>query len=344
MRIGYVPYRRDLMAPADRRRFPYWAERRGVEFELADLEEAYDLVVVTPRADLLRWSRYRPGACRLVFDIVDSYLDIPRSNPKALLRGPAKFLAREARSPFFNYRKALERIMQRADAVTCATPEQAAAIQPFCSNVHPVLDAQTRMITRVKEDYGIGSPVKLVWEGLGENVRWFEEVRAPLTALNRQTPLQLHLVTATRFKQVSQRFWTRDTAKIAARCFDAVEVHEWTEAGVSQVATACDLALIPLPLHRPLETGKPESKLISFWRMGMPTVASATPAYARVMQAAGQDLCCSSDEEWITVLTRLAGDREARESAGRGGRAYAEREYSDDRLLAVWDAALGMST
>ena len=48
------------------------------------------------------------------------------------------------------------------------------------------------------------------------------------------------------------------------------------------IATGCDLAVIPLPLDRPLERGKPESKLVSFWRMGMPVVTSSTPAYRRV--------------------------------------------------------------
>ena len=57
-------------------------------------------------------------------------------------------------------------------------------------------------------------------------------------------------------------------------------VTQWSET-VSVIATACDLAVIPLPLDRPLERNKPETKLISFWRMGLPVVTSATPAYVR---------------------------------------------------------------
>ena len=56
-----------------------------------------------------------------VFDLVDSYLDVPRTDLKALLRGPAKFVAREARQPFFSYRRAIERLLERSDAVTCAS-------------------------------------------------------------------------------------------------------------------------------------------------------------------------------------------------------------------------------
>jgi glycosyltransferase involved in cell wall biosynthesis len=115
-------------------------------------------------------------------------------------------------------------------------------------------------------------------------------------------------------------------------------VHQWTEDGVAEVATACDAAVIPLPLDRPLERGKPESKLVSFWRMGMPTVTSSTPAYVRTMNAAGQSFHCTTQAEWTDILRRLIEDREAREEAGRGGRAFAEREYGEERLLAAWDA------
>ena len=109
---------------------------------------------------------------------------------------------------------------------------------------------------------------------------------------------------------------------------------------VSVIATACDLAVIPLPLDRPLERSKPETKLVSFWRMGMPVVTSATPAYVRTMRAAGQDLHCASEAQWVEVLGRLIEDPGARERAGRGGRAFAEREYSDERLMAAWDQVL----
>jgi hypothetical protein len=338
VRIGYAAYSPALDQPADRRRFPLYAERRGIEFELARPGERYDVVVVTPRADLAAWTRYRTG--KVVFDIVDSYLAIPRGNPKALLRGPAKWLAGEASHPFFSYRRALERMLERADATTCATPEQAATIAPLCANVHPILDLQSRIVRRTKEDYGAGSPFNLVWEGLGHNVGTFAAIRDALAEVGSRHPIVLHLVTAVEYREFVQRFWRRRTERIAQAIFQPVRIHPWSEEAVSEIATGCDLAVIPLPLDRPLERGKPESKLVSFWRMGMPTVTSATPAYARAMAGAGQDLACETGAEWVATLERLIADGDARERAGRGGREYAEREYSDERLLAAWDRVL----
>jgi glycosyltransferase involved in cell wall biosynthesis len=337
VRIGYAPYDASLTQPADRRRFPFYAERRGLEFELADPSQAYDVVVVTPRADLNRWSRYRPRSGKVVFDIVDSYLAISRTDAKAMLRGPAKFAAGEARHPFFSWRRSLESMLERADAVTCATPEQADEIEPMCANVHPILDFHSRLIRRTKDDYRAAAPFRIVWEGLGENVRWFGRIERALAEVDRSHPLVLHLITAREYMAFMQRFWRRRTSRIADRHFRNVELHPWREETLSSLATDCDLAVIPLPLDRPLERGKPESKLISFWRMGMPVVASSTPAYRRAMAGAGQDLCCESEDEWVEVLVRLICNQDAREEAGQTGRAFAEREYGDERLVEAWD-------
>ncbi len=340
MRIGYAPYDASLTQPADRRRFPFYAARRGMSFELADPGRDYDLVVVTPRADLAAWSRYRPGRSKVVFDLVDAYLSIPRTDVRAALRGPAKFLAGEAHQPFFSYRRALERMLQRSDAATCATSGQADEIMPLCDNVHVVLDFQSGLVRRVKEDYRAGSPFHLVWEGFGENVRWFACVEQALREVARRRPLVLHLITAIEYREFVQRFWRRQTFRVAARHVDQVRLYQWSEEMVSVIATACDVAVIPLPLDRPLARGKPESKLISFWRMGMPAVTSSTPAYVRAMEGAGQDLHCASEHEWVDLLSRLIEDQAAREQAARTGRAFAEREYGDERLLAAWDSVL----
>lgn len=340
MRVGYAPYSADLRQPADRRRFPFYAARRGIEFELADPREAYDIVVVTPRADLRAWSRYRPGRAKVVFDLVDSYLDIPRTDPKALLRGPAKFLTGEARHPFFSYRRMLERMLERADAATCATPEQVGAVSALCANGHAILDFQSGLVRRIKDDYRVDAPVHLVWEGLGENVRWFSEIEGALREVASRRPLVLHLVTAIEYRQFAQRFGRRRTERVAARMFDDVRVYQWSEEMVSVIATACDIAVIPLPGDRPLESGKSENKLIGFWRMGMPTITSATPAYARTMRAAGQDLACSSSDAWVGALSRLIGDEPLRAACGRGGRAFAEEHHGEERLLEAWDRVL----
>ena len=45
LKIGYVPYLPDLSQPGDRRRFPYFAKRNNVPFEIADKNKESDLKV-----------------------------------------------------------------------------------------------------------------------------------------------------------------------------------------------------------------------------------------------------------------------------------------------------------
>ena len=43
LKIGYVPYSSDLSQPADRRRFPLFAENNDITYEIADKNKIYDI-------------------------------------------------------------------------------------------------------------------------------------------------------------------------------------------------------------------------------------------------------------------------------------------------------------
>jgi hypothetical protein len=98
------------------------------------------------------------------------------------------------------------------------------------------------------------------------------------------------------------------------------------------------VAIIPLDLSDPFAAGKPENKVLLFWRMGVPAVVSASPAYARAMAGAGLDGACSSADDWCRALESLVTQESARAEAGRRSRAYAEANFSETQLLARWDA------
>ncbi len=117
-------------------------------------------------------------------------------------------------------------------------------------------------------------------------------------------------------------------------------IDPWNRETFAALATACDLAIIPIPLDRPFFTGKPENKLVLFWRMGIPVLASPTPAYERAMRGAGLAMTCRTTEDWVRQIELYMGDESARREAGERGRAFAEANYSEARLLGQWDAVL----
>ena len=65
----------------------------------------------------------------------------------------------------------------------------------------------------------------------------------------------------------------------------------------------------------------------------------ATPAYLRAMEAVGlEDLACEGDKEWLTAIERMMDDETLRHDVGQAGKEYTDSFYSEEVLLARWDA------
>ncbi|MBK8870727.1 MAG: hypothetical protein IPN19_06675 [Elusimicrobia bacterium] len=333
--LGYVPYDSSLTHPADRRRFCRYAQRKGLTFEIADPKKAYDVVIVSEGGDLSVWSRYRKG--KVIFDMVNAYLDVPLTEIKGLFRGVAKYVTGQCQRLTVSYWKAVQEMCGHAGAVVCGSPEQADRIRSFQANVHPILDYHG-MYDKVKENYESGSPFRLVWEGLPHNVEFFSEIRKALLSLHQKFPLSLHVITAPQSKKYLRKFWTVETKDILPSFPFPTVLHPWDERTVSDIIRSCDLALIPLPAGSPFNTLKPENKLLIFWRMGMPTVTSAIPSYVRVMGEAGLSMFCRSSEQWQQTLEKFIISTSARSAAGEKGKRYLESHCGEAGWLEKWDA------
>src|SRR5205085_10342320 len=131
----------------------------------------------------------------------------------------------------------------------------------------------------------------------------------------------LHLVTSPRYGRfLSGKVWQGTTLNLISGMVDDVRLHPWNESTAARIITSCDLALIPIPLDDPINAGKPENKLLIFWRMGMPAIVSATPAYSRVMEEAGINMAARTLQEWMSYLEHYMKDEQARRDAGERGR------------------------
>lgn len=338
MRIGYAPYDSSLHRPGDRRRFAFYAERRGLKFEIAEPGLNYDIVVLSARADITVWARVARGRTKIIYDLIDSYLEVPRLELRSLLRGPMKFATRETSRLALSYRHAMEEMIRRADAVVCSTPEQKESISALNENVHPILDFHGYLLRTIKHDFRVGDRLNLVWEGQPENLRTLEVIAPALSKLQRDFRFTLHLITDLQYFKVSGRYWPKQTVQLAQKLFTDSYVYQWNESMLSPIATSCDIGIIPLPEDDPLMRAKPENKLLLLWRMAVPTIVSATPAYSRTMAACGLDGACKSTEEWVAALRRYGTDETERQRMAVTGQQYSEAEHGQHRLLSRWDA------
>jgi glycosyltransferase involved in cell wall biosynthesis len=249
----------------------------------------------------------------------------------------AKYVGGQSQYLRLDYWKSLQDMCKRADAVICTTDEQKQDILQFCQNVHIILDIHSTVSRSVKTDYCTGEVFNFVWEGLPQNIVSFYEIKDVLDYLKQNYNVALHVVTDLEYRQYLRKYHKRQTVDIARKIFDNVYLYEWNEATCSAIFSACDMALIPLSLTDPLYKGKPENKLLLFWRMGIPVVTSATPAYTRAMEGCGLPMACRTSDDWIRILEHYMSDKEARRDAGQRGLSYTNEHYSEESTLKRWD-------
>jgi hypothetical protein len=334
--VAYAPLSPSLEQPGDRRRFPYYAQRRGLRFEIADPAQDYDVVVVSQRADIVRWAQHG-GRARLVYDLIDAYLAGPATDWKWRGRGLAKYAIGEIARPVANYRHAIEAMAARADAVVCSTREQRRDIERFAGNVHEVLDAHFELGDTVKTSHRTGPALNLLWEGQAENIPALEVVAEALRGSAVADRTAVHLFTDLEYFRYMRRVGRRSSVKLGRGMFPKVFFYEWNPYLFASVASGCDMALVPIDLTTPLTAGKPENKLLLFWRLGLPALVSASEAHRRVTQEAGVDMACVTAADWRAALERYGPDAEARREAAARGRRYVDERHGEEQLLARWD-------
>lgn len=337
MKIGYAAYKKDFSAPGDRRRFCAYAASRQIEYEFADPEKEYDLVIVSEMADITKWSNYPHGI--VIYDLIDSYLAIPRSDMKQRLRGILGFVKGRYSRLKVNYRDAVEDMCRRADAVVCSTEEQRHDILKYCSRVAIILDSHEEVSAIRKREYASNDPIQLVWEGLPSNINQLSIIAEVLEELNLETAVLLNVITDERQVRYFRLLGNRDVRAEVSKMsrffrFHKFDIHTW-----SSIVTNCDVAVIPIDLKDPFTRGKPENKLLIFWRVAVPVVTGATPAYIRAQRLAGMEpkYACKNKAEWVFALKSLLQDEATRRNIAESGLACAERDYSADSIFSKWD-------
>jgi hypothetical protein len=339
MRIGYSPYSANLAEPGDRRRFARYAAIKGLKFDLLKgVSNDYDLVILSSKADIVAWSSLPPGGPKLIYELIDSQLALPKDDLNWKLLGTAKALTRELARPVFNYRNAIEAMCRRADAIICGSPEQKADLESLNGNVYDILDFNEEIGGKPKSDYEMRDRPILVWEGLSYSVGHLRLLGAVLDELN--APLDIRIITDPFVPRIGAHYFRTPTSRILRRTFANFDLRPWEKQSMPALVAESDIAVIPIDLSNPVARSKPENKLMLLWRLGMPVVTSGTPAYQRCMRAAGLDNACNSTSEWARALRNLLADATARRSAGISGREYVDMNCGTPALVERWDHLL----
>lgn len=334
LKVGYFPHNKTLRHPGDRRRFVFFAREMGIPFEVANAGNEYDVVFLTSSCNVSEWVAYKKQhpRTRLIFELIDSYL-LEQGNLKMFLKGTARFVTGKDKRFFLDYRKAFIEIIRIADAVVCSTPVQKELIEQYNKNVFVSLDYFENEIQELKTEHAVGKKIKLVWEGQSYTVENISILRNALRHLEKE--IELHIITDRLIPYplgISKK-----TKTILDKLGVPYHFHEWKFDTFSAQAIRYDLALIPLDHKKDIMWHKPENKLLFFWQSGLPAVTSASPAYVRVMDAAGIKMYADTPKEWEEKILHYKFMREnERDALLEKMKAYIEAHHTREIILNQW--------
>ena len=337
LKIGYVPLKDDLdSAPGDYRRFAHYAKVRGINYEIARFDKTYDVVIVTQGADITLWRDYRHGI--IIYDFIDSYLSIPKTNIKALLRGFAKYVAGQHKKLEFSYWNSIRKMCIRADVVICSTREQKDNILSYSSNVPIILDYHSNVVRNPKQDYKLeGGVVKLIWEGMPSNLYQLKLIKNTLLRLSKKYNIELNVATNISYYRFLGRYGLSSAKTEVENFFNNSVIHEWDKETISDIVRNCDIAIIPIDSKYLLTRSKPENKILFFWKMGIPVITSDIPSYSRTMKNVSFNLLCKDETDWYDKLESLILDQKLRKNVAIEGKKYADSNFSTEAITKEWD-------
>lgn len=335
LKIGYVPYLPDLSQPGDRRRFPHFAKRNNISFEIAHANKEYDIVLLTASANLSRWLIYKKKhpQTKFIFEMVDSLIFSPTLF-NTLFKGIGWFVLGKETTLYFNYRKLVIKWLKAADVVLCSSNELKNIIDKWNDTVIVTWDYMENEYPFCKKDFLINGKMKLVWEGQSVVLSQFLYFKNVLKKIN--SFCELHIITNETYPKYGKLI-NKKVSNVLKQLPIETIFHKWNLKNNSNIFSQCDCGIIALNKKNLFGWHKPGNKLISFWFTGLPTVVSATPAYKEIMNKAGENLYCDNDEEWTTKIQIIKNmTAEERETLAKKNWAFVQNNYSDKKLDMIW--------
>lgn len=286
-------------------------EQLGFELTLSAYDDitpeqlqGYDAVILQKKT-LAWWPRraWAKLSCPLIFDFDDAIFF--RDKAKS---GSFKSRTRERR---------FKHMMQLCDAVICGNQYLAS----FCLPDKPQLIAPSPVPHQVPlRDYSKPSqgPLRLGWVGGGANLRMLDSIAAELIELNRQHPMELHILSDQEYqhpgiKVVNQR---------------------WSLQVQDDFLASLDLGLMPLE-DTPWTRGKCSYKLLQYMAAGVVAVGSDLGMNREIIEHKHTGLL-AGPKDWAQVISAALAQPESLAEIGEAGRQSLLERFTYPQIAQQW--------
>jgi glycosyltransferase involved in cell wall biosynthesis len=258
---------------------------------------------------------------RLVLDLDDDYFHIDPSNVRAREVWDKAMLDRLAAN------------MAVADVVTCVTESLAAVLRDYAEDVRVIPNGLPAQYLGRPRDYeAAGRPLNVGWAGTSSTVAELPEVVRALNRISqygRPDGVMVRLVgigpeqamgLGLRGRQIGALGWVE---RIEHYLHAVSEFDVWC---APYRDTAFNAAKFP-------------TKWLESSVLGIPLIASDTPAYRRVIRHGENGFLVKYEHEWGRLLKRLVDDPELRQRVGMTARGEASGSIMQ-ALHVQWEAVL----
>jgi hypothetical protein len=260
-----------------------------------------------------------------------------------LARGVSKYVSGDIAGFPRKFTRIVEKICERSSAVICSSPEQRELILPYSNNVHVILDSHAEFPTLPPRKPNKHESAHLLWEGMPATIRGISQVVEAISESKLKNLVDLEFVTDLRYFVFHGKYFERDTQSLISKLLKNSEVQStlkpWSNKNLITAAQRASLGVIPINLEHPLQFFKPENRLLIMWRLGLPCLTSASPAYSRVSSLAGVDACCDSVSDWVEKIELINSSLEFAHENAILGQDYVKNFHNSDILLEKWDQA-----
>ena len=224
----------------------------------------------------------------------------------------------------------------------CETVEQKETILPFCTNTHSILDFHEEFpMLPFNRELQINNFPALMWEGLPFTAKGLLLLKSSFSEISKSHPISLEMVTNLEYPLFLGKYFSQSTEKILQTIprilGDNFKITKWNLDAVVEAAKRAHIAVLPLDPHGSLNPLKAENRLLMMWRIGLPTLASPSLAYLRVMKDTQIDGICHNSNEWQTQITELMESVELRQESVEKGQQYIRDTHSKKIVLEAWD-------
>jgi hypothetical protein len=343
LRVGYWSLSSDLMSAGDRRRVVFWARSRGHEL-ITDLSQKVDVVIASEKSNF-NSPLFSKLKVPLIFDLVDAYLS-PLNAFEDLARGVAKKVSGDISGGIKPFSHHVRDFCLRADAVICSSIEQENVIKQYNQNTHVILDSHEEIpfINVSYSEYKSRLRRRVLWEGQPATIHGVRNISSTLVHLAENNALQFDFVTDENYSQFLGQYIKRSTRSLLKKdlreVISNVSITPWSLNSLVQSAKLSFISMIPIDLSVPMQRLKPENRLLIMWRLGLPCLTSASPAYMRTSNQAGVNATCQDSEAWMLNFERLINDSSFAFNEIIRGQNYLREYHSHNLLVQKWDRAI----